>query len=209
MNPIKEWLNSGRQYLIGIALYEAYGNDPALRDVFRQGESPYRYRRLVEALTKLMSSADRAETITAAEPVHKPVLVHEVPLPETDVPADRDDYRSEWIVPYMEMNSLRHQLVHAPDDHTRGEWCFRILELEKQCMAIWARRDYHKRTGEPMPEEVGPAMPVVTDRNALHRRLTNLRTYVTKENKKALPRTGKLSAWQDEIDGILKSLDNA
>lgn len=208
MNPIREWLNGSRSYLLGVALYKMHGQDSRLLDMFAQGASSYRQKRLEDALRSLISVADRADTVPEG-PKHVVAAVAAAVMPETAVAEAKDTYRAEWLPHYMEMNSLRHKLIHAPDDKTRGEWAHRILLLERQCIDIWQRRDYHLRTGEPMPEAKAPDAIVITDRNELHRQLTNYRTYVAKAEKgKTFPPAWKLANWRDQIVILEKQLKN-
>lgn len=57
MDSIKEWLNGSRNYHQGAALYDAYGDDVLLKQMFAQGESEYRKERLLKALRALLATA--------------------------------------------------------------------------------------------------------------------------------------------------------
>jgi hypothetical protein len=78
--------------------------------------------------------------------------------------------RNEWQPLYQRMNYLRHELDrvtttaefplyevgndpgNSPEEISKREpIAFEILELEQQCMRIWARRDHYLQQGK-LPE---------------------------------------------------------
>ena len=179
VNSISEWLNSGRNYYEGLALYEVYGQDALLLRVFRQGHSTYRAGRLLEAMRELKNFAQRE---TPAAPAKKEVLVTEIEMPESAVEETKDTYRAEWLPLYIEMNSLRHMLLQAPDDKERGVMAHKVLALERQCERIWSRRDYMIKNGTELKEEA-PASDVVTDKNLVFKSIVNTRSNIAKARK--------------------------
>lgn len=193
VNSIKEWLNGSRDYSLGVALYEAHGTDEGLKQMFAQGFSQYRQQRLVAALQELKEHPTIVEL--PSEPRTITVAVNEAVLPENLVPAERDPYRQRWLPLYQQMNYLRHQLRTAADDTKRGEMAHEILSLEEKCYQIWEERDYFIKYGQPVPNMVTDTI-TVTDRNELHRKLMNYRTYITKAKKclKENPEDAKAAA---------------
>jgi hypothetical protein len=180
VNSIIEWLNGSRSYEIGLALYASH-SDGLLSAMFSQGYSEYRHKRLIAELTRLK---DTAEHLTIELPSDAPVavLLPQSKMPEAVVPPAQDPYRDKWLPSFKEMNMLRYRLRQAANDAERGEMAFRILELEDLCKFYWDQRDYFLRTGNHKPEETDPP-DTVSDKNALQKRLSTVRTYITKYSK--------------------------
>ena len=212
-NSIKDWLNGSKDYALGAALYNVHSSNDAMKRMFAQGASPYRLQRLIEAMKELSKVVDDNPSIAIAEaPKYEPVNVQTIQLPENAVPQELDKYRPEWLPLLMERNHLRARLRDAADDFERGRMAHRILELHDQCEAIWERRDYELRTGEPMPINEKKREPV-TDPKKLQRHVLNLRSYITKtkkaveknpENAKA---TTRLAQLQRELAEALKQME--
>lgn len=213
-NSIKDWLNGSKDYALGAALYNVHSSNDAMKRMFAQGASPYRLQRLIEAMKELSKVVDDNPTIAIAQaPKYEPVNVQTIQLPENAVPPELDKYRPEWLPLLMERNHLRARLRDAADDFERGRMAHRILELHDQCEAIWERRDYELRTGEPMPTNEKKREPV-TDPKKLQRHVLNLRSYITKtkkaveknpENAKA---TTRLAQLQRELAEALKQMED-
>jgi len=208
MNSIKDWLNNGREYHLGVALYEVYGNDDNLKDMFQQGHSPYRQTRLEKELRALKDHVKPIAQPVASEPIHVQVAVSQEVLPENKVPKEKDPYRDKWIKEYMEMNFLRHQLGTTYLEGARGKMAHKILKLEQHCMRWWAARDFYSRTGRHI-EMDEPTEQTVTDPNALQQQLNNKRSNRSKyKNKLAKdPENPKLQQEFANLDAAVKSLE--
>lgn len=185
MDSIKEWLNGSRNYHQGAALYNAYGDDILLKQMFAQGESEYRKERLLKALRALLATARQVAIPVAPEAPPTTVHLHPGESPESRVPQEKDPYYDQWILPYREMQRLRGKLIDAPTDEKRGELAHKILKLELQCKGWWDKRDYLLEHGVEMKGTDNTALEdVVTDPAQYHLRLSTVRTYITKANKK-------------------------
>lgn len=209
---ISEWLNSDRNYAIGVAVYNVHGTDALLKKMFEQGYSALRAKRLTEELLKLKNVDVQEIKIEATTPERTAVTVEAVTLPEKEIPETKDAYREKWLPIYMEMNMLRHQLEQAPNNQERGKMAFKILALEQQCMALWQRRDYFIRTGSKLPEEEPAAEPFV-DTNKIVRRIQTLRTYISKYSQPSdnPKRPAQLKRYTEELELLteqLKRLEN-
>lgn len=170
--------------------------------MFAQGESTFRHSRLVSELQDLSRSA-QIEIPKEETPVFVPVVVNETVLPESKQPEEKDPYRSEWLPLYMEMNRIRAGLLLIEDEADRGEAALRILDLERKCMYWWDRADYYIRTGYKMPEDALSANRETVDLNKLYQRLTTVRTYISRTEKKLLAGENKmlekkLATWKAE-----------
>jgi hypothetical protein len=209
-NSIKNWLKSSKDYNIGVALYNAHGSNDAVKKMFAQGESPYRLQRLVTELQALSKTIEQDAPIVL-EPKYEPVNVQTMQLPENAVPPELDKYLGEWKPLYMERNHLRARLRDAKDDIERGKMAHQILLLQDQLQAIWERRDYELRTGEPMP--IVKKREPVTDPKKLQRHVLNLRSYISKA-KKALDKnpenekiSKRLAQLETELAETLKQME--
>jgi len=220
VNPIADWLNSGKNYDIGVALYKAHGGDVDLKRMFDQGFSDYRVKRLEKELRIIKKSfiADKALSVAAvavgikAEPETIVVAVKQKVLPENAIKPEQDPYRDEWMPIYQQMNYLRHHLRSAETDELRGRMAFEILDLERQCMRIWYRRRYWLKYKEHLPEEYQVQQPT-SDKNEMHRLLCNARANLSKavsklsknpEDSKLIARTDKWKQAVKEIEEKLK-----
>lgn len=197
---IREWLNSGKNFDIGVALYNAYGTDNLLKNMFAQGFSDLRAKRLFQELLALKETDNIYMPEATPEPVN--INVAAAAMPEQMVAPDEDSYRLKWLPLYQEMNMLRHNLEGFADIKDRGAAAFRILALEKECMRIWEERDYACKTGTvkdaPKIEE-----PYI-DPNSLQRRINTVRSAISKYSRP--PETDKrkalLKQYQDELEKL-------
>lgn len=207
MTTIRDWLNSGRNYDVGVAIYHAHGVDDDLKVMFAQGHSEYRMKRLIEALRAIKDAAPALPPVeTEPEPIV--VAVKEEVLPENQVKPEEDPYRKEWVPLYQRMNYLRHNLRNAKDDEERGVMAHEILDLERQCMRIWYRRDYFLKYKEHLPE-VTVEEATITDRNELHRQLCNIRSNLAKTRKKLTlnPEDAKLIDRKKRFEAEVKRIE--
>lgn len=183
-NSITQWLNSRRDYKLGVALFKVYGNDETLLKVFAQGHSDYRQGRLVSELTELAKTkGNMAEPIAAKEPKFEAVTFTEQQMPENSFDPKQDPYREKWMPHYKAMQNLCARLRDFENDEMRGEACFEILRLEEICQDYWNRADYYRRTGQHLPERKDKTIEHVTDPNAYAVKLMNLRSYISKARK--------------------------
>ena len=193
MQSIKDWLNTGRNYELGIALYNAHGDNEGLKEMFAQGHSTFRAERLEKELRKINNLAREIDIPVVEETERGIVIVTEkvetvtVPiskhdLGENQVDPKKDPYRDLWMPFYQQMNLLRHNLPLIDDVAERGKMCHEVLRLERICMSYWRRAKYFVKHNKELPEETHAVEPV-TDINQLHRKLMNYRTYKTKAVK--------------------------
>lgn len=212
MNSIQQWLLGGKEWAVGVALYNTYGDNELFKQALKQGESPYRKERLVKHLQELSKKAPQQETV---KPVHEPqvkkVVVGKAVLQENKVEAEKDPYREEWLPIYKEMMNLHARLEDMTPDE-RGEAAHEILRLERRMMYIWWKRDYYLKYGEKVNEET-PTVNI-TDMNALRLKLQNVRTYRCKVEKELVinPKNERLLArlerYKKEIADFEKRLGN-
>jgi hypothetical protein len=209
MDSIRDWLNGNRDYATGVVLYNLYGDNDAVKQMLAQGATDYRKGKLVEHLQAVLQTA-KPVTIQIAK-VPKTVYVKRENTPDARVPEEQDAYRKEWLPLFMEMNNLRHKLRLMPTDEERCDAAFEVLRLQKECMKIWAKRDYELQYGkQPEVKNTGGAVPT----NELKAQQLNLRTYVTKYKKlmDANPLNEKYSTkyetYKVQLDAVNERLKN-
>lgn len=207
VESIKDWLNSSRNYNVGLALYLVHGSNEALKTALKQGESPYRKEKLLAALQELWEGAKGEPARANPLPLRVLPLKTGGEFKNLQPDHDKDIYYNLWQPLYKEMMHLRSKLPLFPNDDERGAAAFRILFLEKTCRKYWRMRDYFLQNGVEMPEETGKP-DATTDFNVLTRRLMTLRTYQTRENKALkkdplnLKARERLDKWEKEMKEI-------
>ncbi|MGN6478522.1 MAG: hypothetical protein ACTHKV_14955 [Flavipsychrobacter sp.] len=214
MDSIREWLNGHRNYNQGAALYECYGDDPKLKQMFAQGESEYRKERLVKELRALLGAAKPVSIPVKPSAPPETVHIKTGTSPETKVPEAKDPYYKDWIQPYREMQRLRGQLRFDMTDEQRGTLAFKILTLEQVCNYWWRKRDYLLEHGKELNEPMPGAKPddVVADPAKYQTRLTTVRTFISKARKKlqqnpddmkAKENLEKYTAEKERMEGLI------
>jgi hypothetical protein len=156
---IDRWLAGRRNFIVGRVLYDVYGNDAGIKALLSKGNTAFSYSRLVQALESV-----RVKPVKA--------VVHEVaeatlfmPMPQgTDEVLQ--GLEREWKPIYMRMNLLRHKLDEYNDRNDEeartacGALCKEILQLEKDVMQVWKRRNYYVEHGAlPWVNDVDDDMP--------------------------------------------------
>lgn len=213
MDSIRNWFNGSQHYGIGVALYQVHGKDSALKEALKQGESPYRRRRLTEALKLILDATLTAESIptSAAKAQETKPAVPTTPTKSADTHShtqpehDKDPYYTKWNPLFKEKQHLRSRLDMVETDEERGAMAFRVLELEREIKNYWDLRDYFLKNGVHKPEVTGQPEQV-TDHNALTGRLMTVRTYISKakgklkKNPNDFKATTRLKEYQDELE---------
>lgn len=172
MKLINDWLNGKRNYTYGSILYNRYGNDDELKNLFEKGKTEYTEKKLLEELQAI------------AKP-QQPKKISERTLDHANFPTSTNkvvsSLRDQWMPLYTEMNYKRHSLDKFLSQKTdaatrrRGNLAMEILDLEKRCMYIWAQRDHYLEFGRlPTQEKTDP----VIDPAKLVERYKNVQGYI-------------------------------
>jgi len=179
---IHNWLNGKQNFIVGTSLYKAFGKDEKLKHLFAQGESGIAKKLLAEELKKLIEPGKPVITIAP-----KPVVRETDVMPEGNTPV-LEALKNEWQHPYQRMNLLRHQLDKYGNKNTKDAIAYRkpiareIKELEQQCMAIWAKRDYYEKEGK-LPFVAETKMVIPTDPIELAELISNLKKNIRRNRK--------------------------
>lgn len=145
MKLIDKWLKGNRNFYTGKAIYKAIGKDAHLLRLLENIPSVIIQNLLEKALTELNQHKTQPKLI---EQDKETVL-----MPDSADPVLKA-VKSEWMKPYQDMNFKRHQLHkfgnsnHPDHIKIRKELAFDILDLEQECIRIWAKRDYYTKYGK-------------------------------------------------------------
>lgn len=170
---IKNWLNGKRNFTIGCILYNRYGQDEALKELFEKGKTDYTEKKLLEELKAIAEPSAISNQQSAISNRHEPF-----PISSNKI---LSSLRDKWMPLYTEMNYKRHELdkflFQKTDAATRrrGKLAMEILSLEKRCMQIWAQRDHYIEFGK-LPTQQKPD-PVI-DPAKLVERYKNVQCYI-------------------------------
>lgn len=147
MNLVEQWLNSQQKnFIVGKTLYARFGHDAKLKLLFAEGENRTTQQRLIQAMQALM------------HPVASIGAVAQLPVSTKD-PSQKEDaitkaLDAEWKPLYKRMYMLRNDMYakwgSGNSEEARAackDACGEILELEQQCIVIWAKRDHYLQHG--------------------------------------------------------------
>lgn len=174
---IEKWLNGSRNYFVGVALLQTYGNDHKLLTLLQSGATAYNKQRLVEALQSIVAN--------------KPKLVAKASV-DTDVMPDSKDQvlmaiKNKWMPLYQRMNYLRHELDKYPGNWpaaiaAREPIVKEVMDLERQIIKLWQTSDHYKEHGK-LPDEDDKDWPVPTDPLALANAISNCKKNIRRNRK--------------------------
>ena len=174
IKDLDDWLKSGRNYLVGVALYEKYGDNSTLKTLFRSGCNSWLTGKL---LTSIKDLRDKAAVLV---PVREPRTVKKETIRVSKNESDQiiEDLVKEKGALYKEAANL-HPFLHLMSKEELQKAAPRILQNFKRINRIWQIIDNHEVTG---------AVPVnLTGKLTLKEfvgKIRNLPTYVTKLKKK-------------------------
>jgi hypothetical protein len=179
MQILLNWLAGDRNFSVGATIYQAFGTNQPFKDLLNMGETPFARELLSEELEKMYKDG-----VPDEEP---PSLMGEQ---DTDTavmpPSDNEILQAltnEWQPFYQRMNFLRHELDKFGNSNSAEaiEWrqprAREIKVLEKQCIAIWKKRDYFlKHNKLPFVPEIKKERPV--DPVKLATLISNTKNYI-------------------------------
>jgi len=202
---IENWLSGRRSYTYGAILYNKFGSDEKLKDLFSRPKTDYSQELMVEKLKEIISDA-------STKPAAQDFSYEKMPDAADPVLKAMKD---EWMPAFTEMNYLRHQLDKWLEDDSkeaqakRGELALQILTLEKQCMAVWAKRDHYLKHGTLPGKDVGDE-EIVIDKFKAGQHLQNLKVYIRRYKGYLKKDPGNaqhallLKKYEDELDQLKK-----
>lgn len=162
MQKIKDWLSGSKNFIIGRAIYRAcISSDDDLIKLLDKGFTPYSHQQLINAMQDHLDNSSGIQVqkmfpISEAKSNKPNILTTNTAFIPANIEVDPFVLKAidaEWQIPYKKMQSYITQLDQfgdANDDNAiakRNELAEKILELEKQVNAIWAKKDQYKKTG--------------------------------------------------------------
>lgn len=201
---INSWLNSDREFLRGLALYDRYGTSFNQKRLLRmQGPSRKSNEILVYELSKLIKGMKPA---AAPAPKNAPAIIVKKkpePLPKTEEkkpqphpPAEAKEKRpvsqdpqelKKHVIDLMKVrDNLHARLELIPTDKERNESAQRILGISDEISEIYEQLDHFNKHGvlPPVKQELVKKKPNEMDTAELMQRQVTLRTYVTKYTRR-------------------------
>lgn len=142
MENLRTWLNGCRDYTSGVAIYNQYGTDPALKRMFAEPETDFKRKRLEKALEQLWEArevpAPAIQNITAKRDTS--------PTPPDEVKLLKETIRDQDEV----IDELRQDRENLEEDKEILE--SEVEELSDELHALKKRTD---KNGWPLdPDEV-------------------------------------------------------
>jgi hypothetical protein len=207
LHPIQRYIDERGEYQQGVDLFEKYGGNPFLLRTFRALENSYTRELLNEQLQKLIpQSAPVKEKFTiesSQEHAALPSQIKALNARKADLFKEMSHLHSLLTQYEIKESGTGHELkvkwrafstAREADDAAS-----RILHLDNEINKIWEQLDHYSKTGK-LPASEPVKLPSQDPVN-LHQRLTNLRTYISRD-----PHNPKAELWKKEIETIINQL---
>lgn len=166
-NKIYNWLLGTQNFIVGRALFKVLSNDNHIKERLLEGENLETTKLLKESMKIMLEKSSKNFDASIAN--------HNHDLQDCIL----DALKQEWFPLFSKMNYLRGQLdqYSISNDHkaiaAREPIAFEILDLEDQCEAIWAKRDYYLKHGT-LPEVDEKEFEIPTDPKELAKLLQSI-----------------------------------
>jgi hypothetical protein len=203
IKAINSWLNGAKDYTEGTRLYQQYGSSKVLANLFAQSQNSYTVNKLLQELQQLNEATEPQPVLISSTGVKtmrqkdimrlasfKPKKQQHtfVPVDLTNAPKalqQLDQRRRQLFQQAAEVKAA----LDAEQFTTHAER-FKAVKLidenfygHRGIQQIWQRIDFWQKYGRFLPfHATKPSKPV--DREALHKRLTTVRTYLSRYKKK-------------------------
>ena len=188
IEQIYSWLNSGRDYTAGVALYEQYGSSASQKRLLRMNGPT---KNNVEALNYELSKLIKGSAAVKNVPIHRPpVEAKPAVKPQIKEPivtgrrpnTQEADELSKHMIDLMKVRDQLHATLEHVDHVQRGKDARMILELSDEITEGYERLDHYNKHG------VLPVKPAKIERKKvdemdlydLMKLQQNLRTYVSR-----------------------------
>lgn len=195
VNEINSWLNSDKNYDIGVGLYEKYGNSSCQKRLLRKsGPSRKNLDILEYELRKMIKGLNTPASIRQVE---KPV---EITLPKTvsiipiqvksDIISRRPNTSELEILNDRKITLLKirdslHATLELVDEHQRKKNALEILSVSDEIATIYERLAHFDKHGVLPAGETDKKKKELSqlDKTELYKLQNKLRTYVSKYKK--------------------------
>jgi hypothetical protein len=179
VKEIREWLEKGQDYALGVALYEKHGRSRVILSALRYGSSEFTRQKLKSELQKLVQASPASVRVvdTSVKRVHE--TPKRVQVPTVEVPDEVHLQRRAW---FAERNHLHPQLELVTTTAERLAMSLRILELGDLISQSYQAPD--KTDNTDTTRTASRHVSEVTDAGEIRRLLANLRPQRTKLKKR-------------------------
>lgn len=134
MEAIDKWFTN-TDYWEGVSLYEKYGDNDFLKNLFSSSKSSYNESKLYEELKALIKNNSR-------DIVKEELVIKTQP---NIFLIKKKEHELQQI--YRALDNNRYQLMRATSDKTRREYAFQILKLQQKKQTIYRELDYMQEFG--------------------------------------------------------------
>jgi hypothetical protein len=195
IDEINTWLNSGQDFMTGVAIYAKYGTSPNQKRMFINGGEDRRNRELLlYELKKLIKDAAPIKkvvinTVIPLKSENKPVVSFEPKLEITgsrQLTSEANNLKSDIISKLKERDRLHATLEFIPKEEDRKEAAFQILDLSDEIGKMYDRLNHFEKHGILPPEKKEEKINKErkTDIGSLLIRRGTLRTYISKYERR-------------------------
>lgn len=148
MDEINAWLQSSRNYVSGLALYDQHGNNGFLKKLFKSGASTYNVKKLADEL-QLLAGVPAAAYIPECK----------IAEPKAKAIPDQTKDHAKYLQLLKKRNELNRQidrnmalLDQSKSKNVLQETAMQILRLHQAKTECWAQLDYYQDHGCFAPE---------------------------------------------------------
>lgn len=219
MDEIKQWLDNGREFWQGVALYKKYGPKGHLQRHFKHnGGTDYNVRKLHFVLDAIYSGmllrVPKVENVRVEEipqahliPAIIPNISNEAPkVYKKAEPEEILKLRARNGVIFRKMSYLHHQLQTVTTDNEREELAAEITELDGENKTNWIVINEFEASGKvPEAPKMVPLEDVESEAYIL-KRLGQLRPQISKQKNKP-KRADDVKMWEAERDELVRKLE--
>lgn len=158
MQDVANWLKT-EVYDEGVKLYLKYGKDPALKNMFSEGQTDFKRKRLKSVLQEILNNYEKPtikKAIITRQVEHQPILASfGWPNPITDEVIRQ--LHNLWQPKYQELMNLQARIYEVAllaekgipnKDFEACQMAHRILDLDDEIEEIYAQRDYYFSNGK-------------------------------------------------------------
>jgi hypothetical protein len=220
---INDWLNSARDYHLGVQLYDRFGQSQSLKRIFSRGDpSESALENLVYELSKSLDIPD--QPVKTGTHVNRLRIADMAGQPATasEIQPDADRILYQDLVRKMKIRDLIHATLgnEMPEDKRKND-AFQILALSEEISEGYERIAAFKKTGILPPSKIRKEKRATRhiasyDREGLVKERNNVRSHVSRNKKLAaltdiepkllIQYHSALVFWQARLKDINKAL---
>lgn len=192
---IRQWIAQGCDYAAGVAIYEQFGTNDAVKNILKCGDTQFFKKKLHDAMMQLLSENEsevntRVENKLLDQPVPQKIEYKRYGVKDTEgLPHSVAELIKIKGQTYKDAALLHATLLVDKDIEKRKHAAFEILRLMKINQSCWDKLKYYDRNG---------ALPLDKEPIALHTLNSGEREMLKQRNRVYLSR----HQWIFEKDAI-------